>query len=202
MLSSNESDFGLEILLRESYKFVPLKVDSTYEICVNYPHRIGSVSDKYYPKVSIANGYFQLSLEGGPVTIHWVIGMQWVHNFNPETDTEIDHIDGNRRNNRIANLRWCSRTENQRNRHSSLGETVEFLDVLPEGSRMLKRYRKHVLEPGYWIDNDFQIYFKNNLKYYRLKQRLHDKLYPCFYVKIFGFREIAAVINVMKKMKY
>lgn len=33
---------------------------------------------------------------------------------NPQNLKEVDHIDGNKQNNRVENLRWVSRKENQR----------------------------------------------------------------------------------------
>lgn len=34
---------------------------------------------------------------------------------NPENKLYVDHIDTNRRNNQVENLRWCTQSENQRN---------------------------------------------------------------------------------------
>ena len=34
---------------------------------------------------------------------------------NPNNKPEIDHIDTNRKNNQVNNLRWCTKSENQRN---------------------------------------------------------------------------------------
>ena len=34
---------------------------------------------------------------------------------NPDNKQQVDHIDGNRQNNSITNLRWASNKENQRN---------------------------------------------------------------------------------------
>ena len=47
----------------------------------------------------------------------------WVYGVYPEN--EIDHIDGNPSNNKIANLRLATRSVNAQNRMSSVGVTVE-----------------------------------------------------------------------------
>lgn len=59
--------------------------------------------------------YFQIKIKNVPYTSHrlaWV----YVYGYWP---SEIDHIDGNRQNNSIKNLRECTRSINQKNIHNS-----------------------------------------------------------------------------------
>jgi hypothetical protein len=46
---------------------------------------------------------------------------------------------------------------------------------------------------------EVSVFYKNELRYYKLMVRNHAKKYPCVYVKIDGGREIAAKLTVMKK---
>lgn len=48
------------------------------------------------------------------VTIHRLVCEAW--HGPPPPGTEVDHIDRDRRNNHYSNLRWATRSENQRNR--------------------------------------------------------------------------------------
>lgn len=67
-------------------------------------------------------GYRRVSVSGGHYRIHRVIWL-WVFGYMPEHD--IDHINRDRRDNRIENLREVSRTCNLRNsgtpRHNTSG---------------------------------------------------------------------------------
>ena len=63
------------------------------------------------------NGYYDLILVRNK-TIKYVLAHQLVAQAfipNPEGKRCIDHIDGNRRNNRVENLRWCTHKENSNN---------------------------------------------------------------------------------------
>ena len=46
--------------------------------------------------------------------IHRCLALQYIHN--PDTLAQIDHIDRNKLNNNLDNLRWVSQTDNRRNR--------------------------------------------------------------------------------------
>lgn len=47
--------------------------------------------------------------------VHRLVALYFIPN--PEEKPEVDHINGNRIDNRVENLRWATRTENSNNRH-------------------------------------------------------------------------------------
>jgi len=59
--------------------------------------------------------YLHLSINGErkKCRIHRLIALQWIPN--PDNLPEVDHIDRNRQNNHIDNLRWVDRQTNRRN---------------------------------------------------------------------------------------
>ena len=61
------------------------------------------------------DGYKICSLNQKPHKIHRLLAKQYIPNDDP-LKTEIDHIDRNRSNNSLANLRWTNRSGNSRNR--------------------------------------------------------------------------------------
>lgn len=57
-------------------------------------------------------GYIEISLDG---RLYFAHRLAWLYNFNNFPKEQIDHINGNRSDNRLANLREVSRAENMRN---------------------------------------------------------------------------------------
>lgn len=64
-----------------------------------------------------ANGYFYVHLQNGKkkenFTVHSLVATAFLEKNGEKLD--IDHIDCNRKNNEVTNLRWCTRGENMLN---------------------------------------------------------------------------------------
>lgn len=46
--------------------------------------------------------------------VHRLVAEAFIPNDDPATKNTVDHIDGNKANNEISNLRWLNRAENTR----------------------------------------------------------------------------------------
>lgn len=63
------------------------------------------------PVGSFTNGYLQTAFDGGRYLVHRIA---WKMHYGTEPD-ELDHINGDRSDNRIKNLREVDRTQNNKN---------------------------------------------------------------------------------------
>lgn len=60
-------------------------------------------------------GYFMVCLGNKMYTVHRLVAITFMGK-STEGQTDIDHINGNKEDNNLTNLRWASRSENQFNR--------------------------------------------------------------------------------------
>jgi len=70
--------------------------------------------------VNKRTGYVGVNLYDGDfhayVHLHKLVCLAFVENLNPDFFNEVDHIDNNKNNNCASNLRWCSKSDNLKNR--------------------------------------------------------------------------------------
>ena len=146
--------------------FVSLNGFDDYEILNDYPFTIRKKSNQRVVKETIRkNEYLQVSLNGKAYLLHRLIALQFLKNDDPINNDIIDHINRNRTDNHLSNLRFCSSSDNNKNKSSNKGVNYEFVDDIPEDSMVVDFYNTKTERREfdnekyyyYWFDEDNNI---------------------------------------------
>ena len=174
--------------------------DSDYEINDVFPYNIRRIgSDKIIKEfINKSTGYVHCKLNQVLYQKHRLIAQQFIPNDDETHKFFIDHLDHNRANNHISNLRWVSHKENMKNKSSYKGYKYIFLDELPDTAESLDSYNGHDLD-GVYVDYEQQkLYLFNGVKYRELVAcrckgsiyyKVHDvenKQTPLYHKVLFG----------------
>ena len=124
-------------------EFVPLlNFEADYEILNQYPFTIRKKSNKRVLKESVnkLSGYIDVNLNQKIYLKHRLIALQFLPNDDPINNDVIDHINHDRTDNHLNNMRWCSQSANQYNKSYYKGVQYEFIDDIPNDSMMIDFY--------------------------------------------------------------
>jgi hypothetical protein len=80
-----------------------------------------------------SGGYIIINLNGKNYRLHRLLAQSFIEN--PNGYDEVDHIDRNRLNNDLSNLRWCSRSQNSHNHSKQSNNTTGEIGI----SKLTKR---------------------------------------------------------------
>ena len=139
-----------------------------YEICTSYPHQIRKVNNKRIVTEGLANnGYVRVTLNRKKFNKHILIAKQFIENPDPDQFTVVDHVNHNRTDNRIENLRWTTNRMNTNNRSDQ-----EFVDEISEDAIQVNSYGNWTFENLYFHDDVFYVY--NGISY-AIKPKYQNK---------------------------
>ena len=120
----NDDNFIKIQVGNEEYRFVEgternMVISANGDVLKRYPksYRYGGRKEYYeyvHPKQNVA-GYLQINVPIRNITtlVHRLVAEAFIDN--PQGYTEIDHLNRNKLDNSVANLRWVTHSENMRN---------------------------------------------------------------------------------------
>lgn len=161
---NNEVDNEVD---NDEVEFVELLNHDDYEISTTHPFIIRRRIDGFIPKESInkTTGYVYVKLNNKPYRKHRLIALQFIDN--PNNLPEVDHINHDKSDYHLENLRWVSHSINQRNQSSYNGVQAHYVDSIPDDSIVVDFYEtqteRHEFEGYYYNDGVF--YYDNDMNY-------------------------------------
>lgn len=93
-------------------KWLTIRNHPDYEV-----NNLGDVRNKktnriLKPQLNRTDGYYRVALNGKCYYVHRLVADAFFDGDHDKID--VNHIDGNRLNNKLSNLEWCTRKENIR----------------------------------------------------------------------------------------
>lgn len=123
----------------------------------NARHRIGGLAGTLHSK-----GYWVIGIDGKNYKAH---RLAWLYVHGEWPAGEIDHINGDKRDNRIANLRVATRSENTTNRFRARSDNrLGVLGVTQIGNRYIARFKDRYLGIFKTIDEAHSAYMAARLQ--------------------------------------
>ena len=121
------------------------------------------------------SGYYYITLNGRPYQYHRILAKHFIPN--PDNLQEIDHVDRDKTNNAIENLRWISRSDNARNRGRYTQQRRQYLTEAPNDIIEITQYNDFEFEANTYFfcgENDRVVKRFNDHKWQLLNQTPHN----------------------------
>ena len=141
--------------------------DNDYEIFTEYPYSISKINtQRIVSEFDNGDGYISVNLNKVKYFKHKIVAEQFIPN--PEGFREVDHINRDRGDYHIKNLRWVSRRENMKNLSESHQYVFNIIDKLPDDAAEITQYGKYRFEDLYYSESEDAFYLFTGIQYRQL----------------------------------
>ena len=176
--------------------------ENEYEIKTTYPHEIKNKRTGKILKESIKDtGYYQVYLNGVSYLKHRLIANQFIPN--PNNYPCIDHINHQRKDNHISNLRWVSLSNNNKNRSFYKGVNYVFYDHADfddDDIIVIDQYNGREIEDYYYDMLTEKFLFDTGVNYRELHVNFDRNGYAYVNVKDVENKLVHITINKFKRI--
>ena len=176
--------------------------ENEYEIKTTYPHEIRNKRTGKILKESIKdNGYYYVHLNRMRYVKHRLIAKQFIPN--PNNLPCVDHINHNRIDNHISNLRWVSSSDNNKNKSNHKGVNYVFYDYADfddDDIIVVNEYNGHEIDDIYYDMLTEKFLFDTGVNYRELHVNFNKNGYASVYVKDVENKNVRIYINKFKRL--
>lgn len=103
------------------------------------PHQRCKSIKKQKPREH-SNGYLRATIHGKDMYIHRLVALCFLEN--PNGYSEVNHKDGNKKNNAVSNLEWCDRKQNNKHVFESGLRSYDELKEIARSEKAVEARRK------------------------------------------------------------
>ena len=125
--------------------WVDCKVNNEYEIFTEFPYDIRKKKNGKIVKEHInkSSGYVQVHLNSKTYEKHRIVAVQFLPNDDSSVKTVVDHINRDKTDYHLSNLRWVSPKQNNINRSTYKDIEYEFIEYGDEEEEDLVQVREY-----------------------------------------------------------
>ena len=149
-------------------------------------------------------GYTAVTIKRIKKYKHRLIAIQWIENDDEECKIQVDHINRNKSDNRIENLRWVTVSENSKNKDKTVRQKNEYIDELSESTIQIMDYNGFELNRYYYDYITEQLLLEvrdGKLRYKIIKPYLQGNILRVGLVDVSGKKHRPNYVMLMNHLK-
>ena len=186
-------------------EFIPIKSLDNYEVSTTQPWNIRKIEDKTCLKQYMNHGYLMIVINGTSKQIHRIVAEQFIENSDPIKKIQVDHINRNKLDNSIENLRWVTPSENNANRDYYEHQKWEYIESLPENAIEIVEHDGIKYSNYYYdIDNERILklsFLKNRTRIKIIKPTISNKYLHINLTDIYGKGHTYSYNKLIRRFK-